>query len=62
MLKGAERLTTWEKARLNELFYRYPELERAWVLKESFRDWYRGTNRSRVIIFTLIDVEPGQYR
>ncbi len=37
----------WEKARLNELFYRYPELWRAWVLKESFRDWYRGTNRSR---------------
>jgi len=26
---------------------RYPELRRAWVLKESFRDWYRGTNRSR---------------
>jgi len=43
--------------RLNELFYRYPELGRAWVLKESFRDWYRGTDRSRVIIFTLIDVD-----
>jgi len=47
LLKGAERLADWEKARLNELFYRYPELGRAWVLKESFRDWYRGTNRSR---------------
>ena len=47
LLKGAERLVDWEKARLNELFYRYPELGRAWVLKESFRDWYRGTNRSK---------------
>ena len=47
LLKGAERLVDWEKARLNELFYRYPELGRAWLLKESFRDWYRGTNRSR---------------
>ena len=45
--KGAERLVDWEKARLNELFYRYPELRRAWVLKENFRGWYRGTNRSR---------------
>jgi len=47
LLKGAERLVDWEKARLNELFYRYPDLRRAWVLKESFRGWYRGTNRSR---------------
>jgi len=47
LLKGAERLADWEKARLNELFYRYPELGRAWVLKESFRGWYRETNRSR---------------
>jgi len=47
LLKGAERLADWEKARLNELFYCYPELGRAWVLKESFRDWYRGTNRSQ---------------
>ena len=47
LLKGAERLVDWEKARLNELFYRYPELGRAWVLKESFRDWHRGTDGSR---------------
>ena len=47
MLKGAERLVLWERARLNQLFYRYPELKRAWVLKESFREWYRGMNRSR---------------
>ncbi len=47
LLKGAERLVDWEKARLNELFYRYPELKRAWMIKESFRAWYRGTNRSK---------------
>ncbi len=47
LLKGAERLTGWEKTRLNQLFYRYPELKRAWVLKESFRAWYRETDRSR---------------
>ena len=47
MLKRVERLVDWEKTRLNELFYRYPELRRAWELKESFRAWYRGTNRSR---------------
>ena len=47
LLKGAERLADWEKERLNQLFYRYPELKRAWVLKESFRIWYRETDRSR---------------
>ena len=47
LLKGAERLTAWEKARLNQLFYRYPELRRAWVIKESFRVWYGGMSRSQ---------------
>ena len=47
LLKGAERLADWEKARLNQLFYRYPELKRTWMLKESFRAWYRETDRSR---------------
>ena len=47
LLKGAERLANWERARLNQLFYRYPELKKAWVLKESFRAWYRETDRSR---------------
>ncbi len=32
LLKGAERLVNWEKARLNELFYCYPELRRVQVL------------------------------
>jgi len=47
LLKGAERLTGWEKERLGQLFYYYPELKKAWLLKESFRTWYRETNRSR---------------
>jgi len=46
-LKRAERLVGWEKERLNQLFYRYPELKRAWVLKESFSAWYRETCKSR---------------
>jgi len=33
--KGAERLVDWEKARLNELFYRYPELRRAGCLRRA---------------------------
>jgi transposase len=47
LLKGAERLADWEREKLNQLFYCYPELERSWVLKESFRAWYRETDRSR---------------
>jgi len=47
LLKGTERRADWEKKKLNQLFYRYPELKRAWVLKESFRAWYKETNRSR---------------
>ena len=47
LLKGAERLADWDKARLNQLFYHYPELKRAWMLKESFRAWYIETNRIR---------------
>ena len=47
LLKGAERLADWEKTKLNQLFYHYPELKRAWMLKESFRTWYRETDRSQ---------------
>jgi len=47
LLKGAERLADREKERLNRLFYCYTELRRAWVLKESFRAWYRETDRGR---------------
>jgi len=47
LLKGAERLADWEKERLNRLFYYYPELKKAWVLKEGFRMWYREEDRMR---------------
>jgi len=47
LLKGAERLTGWESERLSQLFSHSPELKEAWVFKESFRAWYRETNRSR---------------
>jgi len=47
LLKGTERLADWEKERLNRLFYHYPELKKAWVFKESFRAWYRETDRMR---------------
>lgn len=47
LLKGAERLSGWKKARLNQLLYRYPELKRAWMLKESFRAGCREIGRGR---------------
>lgn len=46
LLKGVERLTSSERARITRLFYLYPELEKAWVAKEGFREWYRGNNRA----------------
>jgi len=47
LLKGVERLADWEKERLKRLFSRYPELKKAWELKERFRSWYRETDRER---------------
>lgn len=47
LLKGGERLVDREKERLNALFARYPELKKAWELKEGFRTWYRETDRNR---------------
>jgi len=47
LLKGTERLADWEKRKLNQLFYCYLDLKRAWVLKESFRTWYREMDRMR---------------
>ena len=47
MLKGVERLCDWEEERLSQLFYRYPDLKRAWMFKESFRAWYREMTRSK---------------
>jgi len=40
-------LADWERERLNHLFYHYCELDRAWVFKDSFRVWYRETDRGR---------------
>jgi transposase len=45
LLKGQERLTPESRARLMALLRRYPQLHRAWLLKESFRVWYRCTSR-----------------
>ena len=36
-----------ERATGTTSFYYYPELKKAWVLKESFRTWYRETDRMR---------------
>ena len=47
LLKGSERLADREKERLKQLFCRYPELKKAWMLKESFREWYRERERSK---------------
>ena len=47
LLKGAERLVSWERAKLNRLFCLYPKLGRAWALKEGFRQWYKVTDRSQ---------------
>jgi len=47
LLKGTERLADWEKRKLNQLFYCYLDLKRAWVLKESFKTWYREMDRMR---------------
>lgn len=47
LLKGVERLTAWERAKLSQLFSVYPELSKAWGLKEGFRRWYRGRDRDQ---------------
>jgi transposase len=47
LLKGAEKLSAGEKARLKHLFQHYPQLGRAWMLKESFRSWYKEASRDR---------------
>lgn len=46
LLKGTERLADWERGKLSALFFRYPEVYKAWELKEGFRAWYREPDRS----------------
>ena len=58
LLKGAERLRDWERNRLSSLFLRYPELKKAWELKEGFRQWYGQTDRIRAeAALTLLEEE-----
>ena len=45
LLKGSERLLDWEKERLRQLFSSYPDLKKAWMIKEDFRAWYKRTDR-----------------
>ena len=45
LLKGSERLLDWEKERLRQLLFSYPDLEKAWILKEDFRECYKQTDR-----------------
>lgn len=46
LLTAAERLTPDRRERLMALLGRYPQLQRAWMLKESFREWYRCNSRA----------------
>jgi transposase len=46
LLRARERLTRTERTRLMTLLGRYPQLHRAWLLKEWFRAWYRGGSRA----------------
>jgi len=45
LLKGAEKLADGEKEKLTRLFLCYPEVHKAWQLKEGFRAWYREKDR-----------------
>ncbi|ADJ25927.1 transposase IS204/IS1001/IS1096/IS1165 family protein [Dehalogenimonas lykanthroporepellens BL-DC-9] len=45
LLKSEDKLTEREKATLAELFLHYPEIEKAWQLKEAFKNWYQCKNR-----------------
>ena len=47
LLRGREKLTGKEKEKLRKLFSFYPELKKAWMIKETFRIWYGETERSR---------------
>ena len=47
LLKGAENLADAERECLFGLFQSYPEIKEAWLLKESFRRWYRTPGRSQ---------------
>lgn len=46
LLTAQERLTPAARARLMALLGRYPQLHCAWMLKETFRAWYRCGSRA----------------
>ncbi len=46
LLTGVERLTPERYSRLMDVLGRYPQLRRAWVLKETFRAWYHSATRA----------------
>jgi transposase len=46
-LKGAEKLLDGERDKLTPLFLAYPEVHKAWELKEDFRVWYKETDRMK---------------
>jgi len=45
LLTAVERLTPESRSRLAALLRHCPQLRRAWMLKESFRAWYRSGDR-----------------
>ena len=47
LLKGVERLSDRERARVSGLFLIYPELREAWLLKEGFRRCYKALDKSQ---------------
>lgn len=47
LLKGVEKLVQGERDKLTRLFLCYPEVRKAWELKEDFRAWYRETDRMK---------------
>jgi transposase len=46
LLTAVERLTAERRVQLVDLLERYPLLQQAWGLKETFRDWYHCASRS----------------
>jgi len=46
LLRKAESLTNEEQAKLSYLLSHYPELDKAWGLKESLRQWYKSLSRA----------------
>ena len=45
LLKNREDLNAVQRQKLDELFRHYPELRRAYLLKEDFRRWYRPQSK-----------------